>query len=161
MKTFRSTLERVRLPPNGTNLGLFQIRFQYILARRAKMYCNLIWKSPRFVPFGANLTHFGSKSGHPGLCCDCAVWLWWVVWVINRPQSTCFLLTCRVFTQTADKCLRRSQSIPPEPEPGESRGKQLPAAATWHNVTPRDTAWLHVTVITWVQQAQTYCGQCN
>ena len=28
------------------------------------MYWNLIWKSPGFVPFGANLTHFGSKSGH-------------------------------------------------------------------------------------------------
>ena len=27
-----------RLAPNGTNLELFQIRFQYILARRAKMY---------------------------------------------------------------------------------------------------------------------------
>ena len=53
----------VRLAPNGTNPGLFQIRFQYILARRAKMYWNLIWKSPGFVPFGANLTHFGSKSG--------------------------------------------------------------------------------------------------
>ena len=27
-----------RLPPNGTNPGLFQIIFQYILAPRAKMY---------------------------------------------------------------------------------------------------------------------------
>ena len=27
-----------RLAPNGTNPGLFQIRFQYILARGAKMY---------------------------------------------------------------------------------------------------------------------------
>ena len=34
-------------------------------ACRVKMYWNLIWKSPGFVPFGANLTHFGSKSGHP------------------------------------------------------------------------------------------------
>ena len=33
----------------------------------AKMYRNLIWKSPGFVPFGANLTHFGSRSGHPDL----------------------------------------------------------------------------------------------
>ena len=55
----------VRWIPNGTNPGLFQIRSQYILAQRAKMYWNLIWKSPGFVPFGANLTHFGSKSGHP------------------------------------------------------------------------------------------------
>ena len=29
------------------------------------MYWNLIWNSPGFVPFGINLTHFGSKSGHP------------------------------------------------------------------------------------------------
>ena len=27
-----------KLDPNGTNPGLFQIRFQYILARGAKMY---------------------------------------------------------------------------------------------------------------------------
>ena len=27
-----------RLAPNGTNLGLFQILFQYILAQRAKIY---------------------------------------------------------------------------------------------------------------------------
>ena len=25
-------------------------------------YQNLIWKSPRFIPFGANLTRFGPKS---------------------------------------------------------------------------------------------------
>ena len=25
---------------------------------------NLIWKFPGFVPFGANLTHFGAKSGN-------------------------------------------------------------------------------------------------
>ena len=37
----------------------FQIRFQYILAHRAKMYGNLIWKSPGFVPFGDNLNNFG------------------------------------------------------------------------------------------------------
>ena len=67
--------------PNGINAGLFQIRFQSILARYksrnfsdqisvhfgagAKMYWNLIWKCPGFVPFGANLTHFGPKSVHP------------------------------------------------------------------------------------------------
>ena len=32
--------------PNGTNSGLFQIRFQYIFAQWAKMYWNLIWKVP-------------------------------------------------------------------------------------------------------------------
>ena len=44
---------------NVTNPGLFQIRFQYILARCAKMYWNMIWKSPGFLPFGVILTHFG------------------------------------------------------------------------------------------------------
>ena len=29
------------------------------------MYLNLIWKSPEFVPFGANLAHFSSKSDMP------------------------------------------------------------------------------------------------
>ena len=42
----------VKLSQNGKNPGLFQIRFQYILARRAKMYWNMIWKSPGyFKPF--------------------------------------------------------------------------------------------------------------
>ena len=45
----------------GKNPGLFQIRFRYILAQCAKMYRNLIWKSPRFFPFWANLTRFGAK----------------------------------------------------------------------------------------------------
>ena len=31
------------------------------------MYWNLIWKSPGFVPFGANLTHFGAKPTIPAL----------------------------------------------------------------------------------------------
>ena len=31
-------------------------------ARRVKTHWNLIWKSSRFFPFGANLTHCGSKS---------------------------------------------------------------------------------------------------
>ena len=46
-------------PKNGTNLWLFQITFPYILAHSAKMYWNLIWKSPGFDPFEVNLTHFG------------------------------------------------------------------------------------------------------
>ena len=28
---------------------------------RGKIYCNVIHKSPGFVPFSANLTHFGAK----------------------------------------------------------------------------------------------------
>ena len=55
----------VRFDQNRTNPGLFQIRFQYILARGAKMYWNLIWKSPGFVPFRSNLTQFGPKIWHP------------------------------------------------------------------------------------------------
>ena len=47
----------VRFAPNGTNPGLFQIPRQ--------MHWNLIWKSPGFVPFGANLTHFGVKPTIP------------------------------------------------------------------------------------------------
>ena len=53
----------VRLSLTVTNPEFFQIRFQYILALRAKMYWNLIWKIPGFVLFlfGANLTHYGGK----------------------------------------------------------------------------------------------------
>ena len=61
----------VRLGPNGTNPGFFQIRFQYILAQCQNVQ-NLMGESPGFVPFGPNLTHFGSKSGHhpPGVSED-------------------------------------------------------------------------------------------
>ena len=41
----------LRLAPNGTNLGLFKIKTQYTLARRA--------------PFGANLIQFGCHIWHP------------------------------------------------------------------------------------------------
>ena len=50
----------VRLSQNGTNPGLFQIRFQYILLSESDL------KSPGFVPFWTNLKHFGSKVGQPG-----------------------------------------------------------------------------------------------
>ena len=46
----------------GTKPGLFQIRFQYILAPCA------IWCSPGFVSFGVNFTHLWPKSGH--------LWAW-------------------------------------------------------------------------------------
>ena len=55
----------VRLAPNGTNLGLFKISFQFILALRAKMNCKLILKSPRLVPFSANLTRSCANSDFP------------------------------------------------------------------------------------------------
>ena len=45
---------------NWTNPGLFQIRFQYILALQAQMYWDLIW-SPGFAHLGANLTNFRPK----------------------------------------------------------------------------------------------------
>ena len=54
-----------RLTINRTNLGLFKISFQYILAgwvRWAKLYWKMILKNPRFVPFVANLTYFRHKS---------------------------------------------------------------------------------------------------
>ena len=55
----------VKFTPNETLPGLFQIRLQYILAHRAKMYWNLFWKNPGCIPFGANLAHFGPKSVKP------------------------------------------------------------------------------------------------
>ena len=45
--------------PNETNPRLFQIRFQFW------KFWNLIWKSPGFVSFGANLTHFWAKPTIP------------------------------------------------------------------------------------------------
>ena len=44
----------LRLAPNGTNLRLF--------FRRIFSHWNLILKSPKFVPFGANLTNFVLNS---------------------------------------------------------------------------------------------------
>ena len=54
----------VRLAPNGTNPGLFQIRFQCIW-RGAPKALKYDMKSPGFVPFAANLTHFGAKPTIP------------------------------------------------------------------------------------------------
>ena len=52
----------VRLAPNGTNLGLLKIIFQYILAHRAKMYWKSIFKVPDlshlvpiWSPYGPNM----------------------------------------------------------------------------------------------------------
>ena len=51
----------VRLAPNGSNPGLFQIRFQCIWRGGAK--CTEIWseKAPDLSHLGSNLTHFGAK----------------------------------------------------------------------------------------------------
>ena len=53
---------RARLVQIWTTPGLFHIRFQYIWPLPAKMYWNMIWKCPEFVPFGVNLTHFVPKG---------------------------------------------------------------------------------------------------
>ena len=37
-----------------------------MISKWAKVYRNLIWKSPGFVPFGDNLTHFAAKPTIPG-----------------------------------------------------------------------------------------------
>ena len=53
-------LRLIRLAPNVANLGLFQIRW-------AQMYWNLIWRSPGFVSFEANLTQYLAISDIPVL----------------------------------------------------------------------------------------------
>ena len=91
------TPKLVRLALNGTNPGLFQIRFQYILAPRAKMYWNLIWKSLGFVPFWVNLNHFGAKptiseSGSP-LGEQALHQLFHILdWFVNN--MTCYVCEC-------------------------------------------------------------------
>ena len=52
------TSNLARMAPNRKNLG----------AHRANVKRKLILKSPRFVPFGAYLTHFGWQICH--VCCD-------------------------------------------------------------------------------------------
>ena len=48
-----------QIDTNGTNPGLFQIRFQYIFRKR-----------PGFVLFRADLTHFGPNSCDPAFLLD-------------------------------------------------------------------------------------------
>ena len=57
----KSDLTSPGLVPCGVNLTLCWSKSD-IPASQAKMYWNLIWKSPRFVPLGANLAHFVAKS---------------------------------------------------------------------------------------------------
>jgi len=54
-----------RIATNRTNLWLFKICFLFILAQWAEINRKLIYKSPRFVPFGANLSKLESKSDIP------------------------------------------------------------------------------------------------
>ena len=58
--------------PKGTNPDHNSVHFgsvseNVLWSRRAKMYWNVVWKGPRFVPFGANLTHIKPKSDIPVL----------------------------------------------------------------------------------------------
>ena len=54
-------------PQMGPILDFFMsdFSFQFILARQAKMYWNLIWKCPDLSYLGANLIHFGTKPDIP------------------------------------------------------------------------------------------------
>ena len=56
---------KVRLAPNGTNPGLFQIRFQYIWLDRVKCTENWFEKVPDLSNLRFNLTHFGAKLTTP------------------------------------------------------------------------------------------------
>ena len=54
-----------QIGPKWDKSGTFSDQISVHLARSSQMYWNLIWKSPGFVPFWANLTHFGAKSTIP------------------------------------------------------------------------------------------------
>ena len=60
---FGSKLGQIRSKWDKT--GTFSDQISVHLARSSQMYWNLIWKSPGFVPFEINLTHFGAK---PQIC---------------------------------------------------------------------------------------------
>ena len=63
----------VRLAPNGTNPGFFRSDFSAFGAVR-QMHWYLIWKISGFVPFWANLTHFGAKPPIPAVSLLCLDW---------------------------------------------------------------------------------------
>ena len=50
-----------QIGPKWDNSGTFQDIFQSLFAHWAKLYWNLIWKCPNFVPFWANMTLFEVK----------------------------------------------------------------------------------------------------
>ena len=60
----------VRLAQNGTNLGFFQIRFSAFWLTEPKCTESDLKNNSEFVPFGANLTHFGLKSDTHALLAD-------------------------------------------------------------------------------------------
>ena len=95
----------VRFTQNWTNPGLFQIRIQFILAPRAKMNWNLVWKSLGFVQFRIILTHLMAKfvesetTWHARLRCEPWVMFtqltsdpltsWWpLTWLVSQSTFT-------------------------------------------------------------------------
>ena len=54
----------VRLATNGTNPGFF-FRSDFSVVRSPNALKHDLKKNPGFVPFGANLTHFGAKPTTP------------------------------------------------------------------------------------------------
>ena len=54
-----------QIGPKWDKSGAFSDQISVHLAPRRQIHWNLIWKSPGFVPFGANLTHFGGKPTIP------------------------------------------------------------------------------------------------
>ena len=60
----RSLLYFIYRPTYMKCLTMCACIFRIISMTAGKMYWILIWKSSGFVPFGANLIHFGPKSGH-------------------------------------------------------------------------------------------------
>ena len=95
------------LTPTGTNQGLLQIKLLYI-------YCTeiLVWKSTGFVPFGTNLTHFGSKSGHLD-----------VQWCKTRSPLICLASTAQcqswTFLDSQLKCQFKDTAGTPGGNPGQ------------------------------------------
>ena len=49
------------------------------------MYCNLIWKSPGFISFGADLIHFGPKYDSPDV--DTTNFYFWIKWYIPELEE--------------------------------------------------------------------------
>ena len=60
---------------NGTNPGLFKIFFQYILAKRDKMYWKLILQKSQICPFWSYLDLHWAKSDIP--VCSYITCIWW------------------------------------------------------------------------------------
>ena len=57
--------EWIRTPAFWLGMSNLATKLGQIRPKRAKIYLNLIWKNPRFKPFGVNLTQFGCQIWHP------------------------------------------------------------------------------------------------